>query len=120
VPKGPERRTERFTLRLPMSLRKKLEAAAAQGQRSVSDWIVLALQAAVAAPPPPPPPTSSPATPTPEPVAPPPVTSPDAQPAAESPKRGLATPAEPRPERSRDTETLLGAIRTIRSKKKRT
>jgi hypothetical protein len=47
MPKGPEGRTERFTLRLSPRLRLAIEDAAARDNRSASDWMVLALTAAV-------------------------------------------------------------------------
>lgn len=56
MPKGPERREARFTLRLPPSLRDAIERCADKDRRSVSDWIVLALERAVAAVEPPEPP----------------------------------------------------------------
>lgn len=46
--KGPERRTERFTLRLPASLRDAIDRLSAEDGRSPSDWIVRELQLAVA------------------------------------------------------------------------
>lgn len=45
--KGPEKRDERVTVRMPSSLRKAIERAAVRDRRSVADWIVLALEAAV-------------------------------------------------------------------------
>ncbi len=50
MPKGAERRTERFTIRLHPRLRDAIERAAAIDRRSPSDWIVLALERAVGLP----------------------------------------------------------------------
>jgi hypothetical protein len=47
MPKGPERRTERITLRLPESLREALEREAERERRSVSDLIVILLSDAI-------------------------------------------------------------------------
>ena len=46
--KGTERRSERFTLRLPPTLRAAIERLSAEDGRSPSDWIVRRLQEVVA------------------------------------------------------------------------
>jgi hypothetical protein len=46
--KGSERRVARLTLRLPPSLRDAIGRCAEKDRRSVSDWIVMKLEDAVA------------------------------------------------------------------------
>lgn len=45
-PKEP--RIRRKMVRMPMSLRDRIERAAAEDDRSMNDWIVVTLQAAIA------------------------------------------------------------------------
>jgi len=45
--KGPKPRSERFTVRLTAELREAIDRAAERSRRSPSDWVVLALEAAV-------------------------------------------------------------------------
>lgn len=52
MPKGPERRAERITIRVPPSLRVALEAEAAAQLRSVSDVIILAIMKSLGVKPP--------------------------------------------------------------------
>jgi len=49
MPKGPDRRDARLTLRLPPTLRASIQRWADEDRRTASDWIVFALEAAVAA-----------------------------------------------------------------------
>lgn len=46
--KGPEKRNARITVRMPEELLAKIQAAAESDRRSVADWIVLQLEAALA------------------------------------------------------------------------
>lgn len=48
MPKGPEKRNARITVRMPEELLAKIQAAAESDRRSVADWIVLQLEAALA------------------------------------------------------------------------
>ncbi len=48
MPKGPEKRNARVTVRMPEELLAKIQAAAEADRRSVADWIVLQLEAALA------------------------------------------------------------------------
>ena len=48
MPKGPEKRNARVTVRMPEELLAKIQAAAESDRRSVADWIVLQLEATVA------------------------------------------------------------------------
>jgi hypothetical protein len=45
VPKGPQKRDVRLTLRLPEELAKQVQEAADADRRSKSDWIVIQLEA---------------------------------------------------------------------------
>ena len=48
VPKGPQKRDVRITLRLPEELAKQVQAAADDDRRSKSDWIVIQLETILA------------------------------------------------------------------------
>jgi predicted HicB family RNase H-like nuclease len=48
VTKGQEPRDHRLTTRIPTSLHEAIQRAAAEDKRSVSDWIVVTLQAVIA------------------------------------------------------------------------
>jgi len=49
MPKGPDRRVARLTLRLSPALRASIQRWADEDRRTASDWIVFALEDAVAA-----------------------------------------------------------------------
>jgi len=49
MPKGPDRRDARLTLRLSPALRKNIQRWADEDRRTASDWIVFALEDACAA-----------------------------------------------------------------------